>query len=270
MARPLRPTRKVRPQPPTGVAMTYARVLRRWLVPFQDKIETILLDGWERNPVHFGGQVQDASSFVRRKLGQLDLILEEAFNPQDLAGEIEILASRINKKGLLEFRRAVGVSLHSETGIPAALEKFRTRNVDLIRSLAGDQKDRVTDLLDKAERGAWRVEELRKELQGTFNVSKSKADLLARDQVLKLNGQITQMRQQNAGITEYIWRTSRDERVRGNPSGKWPNGMHYDLDGSRQQWASPPVISEDGRTGHPGDDYQCRCTAEPVLSLLEE
>jgi uncharacterized protein with gpF-like domain len=25
------------------------------------------------------------------------------------------------------------------------------------------------------------------------------------------------------------------------------------------------VVSDDGRTGHPGDDYQCRCTAFPVL-----
>ena len=254
--------RKPPPRVPIGVALSYQRLLRRWLAGFQANISAVILDGWDRNPVISGGQVKaDASDFVRRKLGQVDLILEETFKPQDLAGEIEILASRINKKGLLEFRRVVGVSLHTERGITDQLAKFRDRNVDLIKSLAGDQKDRITDVLDKAERGALRVEELRKELQATFDVSRSKADLIARDQVLKLNGQLNQTRQQNAGISEYIWRTSKDERVR---------ETHADLDGTRQSWADPPQVSEDGRTGHPGDDYQCRCTAEPVLTLLEE
>jgi SPP1 gp7 family putative phage head morphogenesis protein len=251
------------PKPAMGAAMSYAKLLRRWLLGFQNQATQVLLEDWDRNPVVFSGQIEraDASSFVRRKLAQLEVLLEERFNPQHLAGEIEILASRVNKKGLLEFRRVVGVSLHSEQGIPAAIEQFRTRNVDLIKSLAGKAKDRITDTLDEAERTGLRVEDLRKRLIEDFGVTRSKADLLARDQVLKLNGQLNQTRQQNAGIVEYIWRTSQDERVR---------EFHQDLEGSTQLWASPPIVSKDGRTEHPGGDYSCRCTAEPILTLLED
>ena len=59
------------------------------------------------------------------------------------------------------------------------------------------------------------------------------------------------MRQKEAGVTEYIWQTAGDERVRPN---------HRSKDGKKFKWSNPPAD-----TGHPGQDYQCRCVAEPVL-----
>ena len=96
------------------------------------------------------------------------------------------------------------------------------------------------------------------------DVSDSRAKLIARDQVSKLNGQLTKERQEDLGVTGYIWRTVGDERVRDS---------HDENDGEFFTWNSPP-----GETGHPGEDYQCRCWAEPVLpefaafeaSLLED
>ena len=57
------------------------------------------------------------------------------------------------------------------------------------------------------------------------------------------------------GITQYIWRTSRDERVRES---------HLVLEGKTFSWDSPPDV------GHPGQDINCRCTAEPVIPGLED
>ncbi len=48
-------------------------------------------------------------------------------------------------------------------------------------------------------------------------ISNSRAKLLARDQVGKLNGRLTQRRQQDIGVEMYIWSTSRDERMRARP-----------------------------------------------------
>jgi SPP1 gp7 family putative phage head morphogenesis protein len=74
-------------------------------------------------------------------------------------------------------------------------------------------------------------------------------------------GQVTQARHQAAGVTEYVWRTSRDERVR---------QRHKELDGSRQKYSDPPVVDEaTGRRAHPSDDFQCRCTADPVLPGID-
>lgn len=96
------------------------------------------------------------------------------------------------------------------------------------------------------------------------DVSDSRARLIARDQVSKLNGNLTQERQTDLGVSGYIWRTVGDERVR---------DTHESNDGQLFSWDNPPA-----ETGHPGEDYQCRCWAEPVLpefvayeaSLLED
>ncbi len=50
--------------------------------------------------------------------------------------------------------------------------------------------------------------------------------------------------------THYIWRTRRDGKVR--PSHAANNGKIF-------AWDTPPP------TGHPGEDYGCRCTAEPYV-----
>jgi len=96
------------------------------------------------------------------------------------------------------------------------------------------------------------------------DVSDSRAKLIARDQIAKLNGQLTMERQVDMGVDSYIWRTVGDERVR---------DTHADNEDQTFTWDNPPA-----ETGHPGDDYQCRCWAEPILpeflefqaSLLEE
>ncbi len=60
---------------------------------------------------------------------------------------------------------------------------------------------------------------------------------------------------QERPTTHYIWRTRDDEKVR--PS-------HAANDGQIYAWDNPPP------TGHPGEDYGCRCTAEPYNPEIVE
>ncbi len=100
-----------------------------------------------------------------------------------------------------------------------------------------------------------RHEELSAKLEAAFGVSQARADLIARDQTLKLAGDLTHIRQTQAGITSYVWTTSGDERVREE---------HAVLDGETFEWRSPPEV------GHPGQDFNCRCTAYPIVPGFEE
>lgn len=96
-------------------------------------------------------------------------------------------------------------------------------------------------------------------VKGTDLVTKTKnrAKFLARDQVGKLNGNLTMLRQANLGIEKYIWRTSGDERVR---------PTHSANDGKTFSWNNPPA-----ETGHVGQDFSCRCSAEPIFDdVIEE
>jgi SPP1 gp7 family putative phage head morphogenesis protein len=78
----------------------------------------------------------------------------------------------------------------------------------------------------------------------------ARARLIARDQISKYNGQLNQTRQTALGITKYRWVTVGDDRVRES---------HRSKNGKIFSWDSPP-----SDTGHPGDDYQCRCVAAMV------
>jgi SPP1 gp7 family putative phage head morphogenesis protein len=80
-----------------------------------------------------------------------------------------------------------------------------------------------------------------------------RARLIARDQTSKLNSNLTMQRSKNLGVEEYVWRTAQDDRVR--ESHKKKNGKVY-------RWDDPPKD-----TGHPGQDIQCRCVAQPIIKV---
>ena len=126
--------------------------------------------------------------------------------------------------------------------------------------------ERVARILDDAPNA--RVETIRDRILEEGEVTKRQAALIARDQVLSLNAQVAQARHEAAGITQYIWRTSGDGDVR--PDHKALNGKAFSYD-------EPPVVNASEvrrgraeRREHPGQDYQCRCTAEPVIPGFDE
>ena len=82
------------------------------------------------------------------------------------------------------------------------------------------------------------------------NVARSRARLIARDQVASLNHDITRNRQTSLGIDTYRWTTSLDERVRED---------HAARHGRVFRWDNPPD------DGHPGQAINCRCVATPVV-----
>lgn len=96
--------------------------------------------------------------------------------------------------------------------------------------------------------------------------AKGKPSVIARDQIGKLNGQLNEYRQKQLGGKRYRWRTAKDSRVAGNPSGRYPKAKpsHWHRDGKVYLWANPP------KGGHPGQRVQCRCWAEMILDDILE
>ncbi len=141
------------------------------------------------------------------------------------------------------------------------IEIFAINNSQLIESIGSQYLDEVQQKTMEALNSGLRPEDYAEDLQKRFDVTESRARLIARDQMGKLNGALTQARQTSLGIDRYIWRTAKDERVRGDPAGKYPDAIpsHFALEGLMFSWSDPP------EPGHPGDDYQCRCRAEPVF-----
>ena len=261
--RPARPT-GLRPPPPAAVA-TYTRALLDLRAELVGQVDEILRGAGivptRTDAAADGdGPLIPSESVLRAQRELAELRQRLARGRRAPLATIETVAARVESHSQRQWAKALerlGVSLNDVRA--PHLEHLRGlwqhRNLDLITSLTLDHVDRVRDVLNEM-RGA-RVEDIAERIAETTDATEARARLIARDQVLKLNAEVTQARHRAAGVTEYVWRSSRDERVR---------SRHKELDGTRQSYAQPPVVDErTGRRAHPGDDYQCRCTADPVI-----
>lgn len=153
-------------------------------------------------------------------------------------------------------RMAIGIDIGpvlASLPLKAVIEAAVIANTNLIKSLPTTYMAQLRPLVLNGIQHGQRYEVLQREIMARNNVTESRAKLIARDQTAKLNSSISEARQVQLGITKYEWQTSGDERVRSS---------HAEHDGKIYSWDNPP---ED--TGHPGQDYQCRCVAIPVFDL---
>jgi hypothetical protein len=158
---------------------------------------------------------------------------------------------------------------------PDARENWKQLNYQLIQ---GDMRKYIRDihsLTERAVTSGLTVKELSQQIQKLDeHITKARANFIARDQIGKLNGEITHRRMEDIGLSMYIWETARGDRVRGNPAGKYPDAMpsHWLMQGLLCNWNDSSVYSKDGGKTwidrpdgavrlHPGEDYQCYCTA---------
>lgn len=107
-----------------------------------------------------------------------------------------------------------------------------------------------------AETG-YRFDTLVSRIEGRYGVSASKAEFLARNETALFTAQHRRQRFGDAGVRSYVWRTAGDAEVR---------EAHKHLNGRTFEYSRPPVVDEaTGRRANPGEDYNCRCSDEPVI-----
>jgi len=259
--------RSLGPKPPRAAALRLARSITKKLDRFKRDVEEILFP--ELDKLAVAAVVTDSADrldavpgHIQGKLDILALRLQTAFRDTAVVEDLELAAEDVAKFNQAQLRKVLGVSIvEADAGIAAQIDNFIAINTSRIKTLAGSQLQGLKDILERpGALGSTHTSALKKEIEQFLGTkTRARAALIARDQTLTLNAQITRNRQQNAGIREYVWTTSGDERVR---------DTHAELDGTVQRWDDPPVTSDDGRTNHPGEDYQCRCTAFPVLPEL--
>lgn len=141
-----------------------------------------------------------------------------------------------------------------------ALVEFQKENVSLIKSIPEKALGRLQDVLTSGQAKGRTPEQIARDIEGEFEVTKRRALLIARDQTMTLSEKLNRERQKAIGVTEYTW------RARSGPEGDGKNRpMHLALHGTRQKLNTPPVVDSLGNRAHPGVQITCRCTAEPIL-----
>lgn len=252
---------------PKGPELAYTKALRELSTAMDDAI-LAELTAMELVPrADADGDVPRLKELAPAAAKRARAAVNRVLKGKSFLQRLEDLAGRVvtHSRGQWEsqLKAAMGVNLvAAEPNLEPTIERFRDENVKLIKSLADEKVTRVRDILTDAGPGT-RVEEIAKSLREMGDVTRSRAELIARDQVLKLNAEVTEVRHKAAGIEEFVWSTSRDERVRPD---------HKALEGQRYRYDDPPIVDRRrGTRGLPGaGSVQCRCVAVPIIPGFDD
>jgi hypothetical protein len=287
-------------------------VWRAYLKAFNERI----IDEWRRLAIEY---IVDKLPYFQRMVAaerpqgmrqdawpdevgtQLDVLSDKydaiAKQSQDIAaGAFNAVNGVSHRQWYNIAKQVIGVDLFQfEPWIQSESKAFVTENVGLINKTGSDVLHDIRRVVMSGFRQGKRWETLRDEIltgtnltPGVFQKVETRAQLIARDQCTKLYGDINGKRQENAGLTLYIWRTMGDERVVGTPGGKYPEGSkghhnHWAMNGKVCKWNDATVYADTVKEAvdnkwkkrtidmpkvHPGVEIQDRCYAEPVFETI--
>ena len=223
---------------------------------------TVLIEGlmlFAANPMGFQvARLPDRYLAVNRFNDKQWILQVKAGTGIDIppSGQIPLgatLFGSVSNPQQIRARFGMGVDVYrSEPWLVPLRDNWIAENTRLIKSIPEQYLGDVEGIIRRGVAQGLSSRDLAKQIESRFDVSERRAKVIARDQISKANSQLTEHRQKDLGVTEYIWESSDDARVR--PS-------HNAADGKRYKWSETPKV-----TGgyHPGQDILCRCWARSV------
>lgn len=249
--------------PPQQFATAYFSIASRILRVWATSIETYILPAYENA---LAKVVRDALAKVVRddEVSNLEAALASAAlsaqaevlsATEDLSPWITRVESWHRQKWASVVRAGTKVDVWPFLDVNAVQDEVTAalkRNAALIRNLSDDLRRRVEYLVWDSLIKQTPRRELAAELRRELSVGRTRALFIATDQTTKISGQLDRLRQEEAGVRRFKWRTSEDDRVREE---------HVALNGKIFPWRRRP--SE----GLPGEPPRCRCKGQAVIEL---
>lgn len=208
---------------------------------------------------NFGGGADDPATVHR--LSDLLKRYSQDIKPWARAAATAMLTdvNRRDERAWMRLSQVMGSELEYEirnapTG--AKMLELLEEQVDLISSIPLDAAQRVHKMATQNLVSGTRAEQIARAIQSSEHVSRSRANLIARTEVGKVSGALTQARAEFVGSPGYFWRSLGDIDVRRE---------HKKLNGTFHAWDKPPIAQEGGMRYHAGCGPNCRCYSEPVL-----
>lgn len=218
---------------------------------------------------------RDLERNVREMFQRIAESLEKKMGDFGLSERIASIARMTKNTSLREWKRAVketlGIDLLDDYYSAGFYEEYLRRwideNVLKIKSIPNETLDGMRQIILEGYTKGRTIRDIQKAIQEEYNVTKHKAQMLARDQVATLNSQITESQMRDAGCSKYKWSTSHDSRVRDCHASL--DGKVFSLDAPPEMWyrTKSRGIVHTGRRCHPGQDYCCRCVKIPVFDF---
>ncbi len=215
-----RPLKPLKPKFPHTAERDYLRFMQKYVTrakSLSDQIIKPLITALVREArIILPSRIKndDAIDDLASAIARIKEILSQEFSDTELQHialamslAVEIVV-RTNAQNLAEqlFRNIPG-KITLPPSYTDLLKLKAKENVQLIKTLPERHFASLQSSVLSAITQGTRVEDIEELIDSRFNSMNANAELIARDQVGKLNGQLTEMSQSDLGVTEYIWRT---------------------------------------------------------------
>lgn len=209
-----------------------------------------------------------ASEFrFAEKIAEIDRRLAQIL-PDEIAGKVK-LADTFDR-ALWKTERDFEASIKGITVAPQLTPERRKRIADewetnmqlYIKDFTEKEILKLRGEMKKSVFTGNRYESAIKTIQRSYGVSANKAKFLARQETSLLMTKFKETRYTDAGVNEYKWGTVAGSKL--HPV----RPAHKRLEGKTFRWDDPPITTEPGepvRRNNPGQDFNCRCFAKPVV-----
>lgn len=155
-------------------------------------------------------------------------------------------------------KTAAGVDLSTilgTEGVETTLGAAYEENLSLIRNISEDVRSRIGRIVFEGFRNRTPRRELAKQINDAVQIGRKRALLIASDQSTKLSARLDQERQEEIGISEFIWVHSGKLHYR---------PAHKRRDGKRYSWQNNNLNGD-----LPGVAIHCGCKARAFVDLGE-
>lgn len=241
--------------PNRGLMMAYRRKLNRLIAEMQASIEYWLKAAYR--PLAMDDEEFDRLQKTVTKISQR---WRKQFDDRanSLAKWYAGKALGISDKSLQQALKDAGFSVEFKLTerMGNAYSALLAENVGLIKSIEAEHLQEVEGLVMRSVQHGRNLAFLSKELRERYGITKRRAALISRDQTNKAFAVFGQVRQQEIGITQAIWKHS--------TAGKKPRPEHVAANGKPYEVDKGMFL--EGKWVWPGTEINCRCYSVSVIN----
>ena len=250
--------------------LSVAQDIRKISKPYIDRIAAVY-GVWAEENVRMDARfsLQDAAGEILKEYGG-DIVTSVDWDA--VTGQVKRSSKVAQRISIDDWKKLVDDALNYEIDEPFYMEttedlitKWTYESVQSIKRYPQEYLGKIQEIIEWGYNTHQPLINVYRRLEKATGDTRSHVRMLARDLMGTLNYKMTRTEHESMGVSQYIWITKRDNRVR---------ECHRTLDGHIFDWNNPPAqwyptksrgVVYTGEYCHPGQAYGCRCRAKPVF-----
>lgn len=236
--------------------------------------------GWRLPPASLPSPLRKAIEIASRRTDELLAAIKSIIDNVPNAVRDYVAGMNFDHiAGITEERmtKALRRTVSKEIGIEPTLSKddqerlrdeYRQDVTRAIVKFSDDETERLREVVQRHIIEGRPRSELENYIMRRPGVSRERARFIARQETALFTVKLKQTGYQNLGIDRYRWKTT--DAPTGTALGN-VRPEHAKLHNRICSWDDPPLKaaqSSSGRDCHPGQDFNCRCVAIPIIEVI--